>query len=182
MTIYSIFTSFTWTHPLTIPLTHPLTHPYTHPYTHPKVRTVPTNHKSSNRTELSRLDQVLLKFLVISHDLTHKPTHLPTLPSNHTPTHGWESLHKFKIFKQNQKISICSSSYSIFTDSGGAPPWGHMGGWVGVGLGGGNPHACTCTCMDACTHMHMCMHPCINMINMAASLVVAICNFLTCLF
>ena len=56
-------------------------------------------------------------------------------------------------------------SYRVFTDLGGYPPGGWMGGWVGVGFGGG-------------THTHVCM---LNMINMAASMVAAICNFLTCL-
>ena len=51
MTIYSIFLMI---------LQEP-THPSTHPYTYPTVGSVSTNHKSSNRIELSHLDQVLLK-------------------------------------------------------------------------------------------------------------------------
>ena len=40
------------------------TDPPIHPTTHlSKGESVSTNHKSSNRIELSRLDQVLLKFL-----------------------------------------------------------------------------------------------------------------------
>ena len=68
-----------------------------------------------------------------------------------------------------------------------------MGGYVGVGVGwvggggggvgwGHPPHMCTHghACMDAHTHAHT--HACmLNMINMAASMVAAICNFLTCL-
>ena len=63
-------------------------------------------------------------------------------------------------------------SYRVFTDLGGTPP----GGWVGGdGVGWGHPpHTCTCARM----HTHACM---LNMINMAASMVAAICNFLTCL-
>ena len=41
-----------------------------------------------------------------------------------------------------------------------------------VGLGEGTPHA------HVHAHTHACM---LNMINMAASMVAAICNFLTCL-
>ena len=46
----------------------------------------------------------------------------------------------------------------------------------GVGLGEGIPHARAH--MHTCAHTHACM---LNMINMAASMVAAICNFLTCL-
>ena len=51
-----------------------------------------------------------------------------------------------------------------------------MGGSLGVGLGGGTPHACMHVHTRA--HTHACM---LNMIKMAASMVAAICNFLTCL-
>ena len=68
MMIYSIFNNLTWTNPLT------------HPYTYPKVRSLSTNHKSSNRTELSCLDQVLLNFLWF-HMI------LPINPPIHQPTH-----------------------------------------------------------------------------------------------
>ena len=63
--------------------------------------------------------------------------------------------------------------YRIFTDLGGTPLVG--------GCGWGHP-PCTCartrTHAHACAHTHACM---LNMINMAASMVAAICNFLTCL-
>ena len=52
----------------------------------------------------------------------------------------------------------------------------------GVGMGASTPHACPHmhACMHAHTHAHT--HACmLNMINMAASMVAAICNFLTCL-
>ena len=59
-------------------------------------------------------------------------------------------------------------TYWIFTDLMGSPPLG----WVSVhGVGEGNPH------------MHVCTHRCmLNMINMDASIEVAICNFYTCIF
>ena len=58
-----------------------------------------------------------------------------------------------------------------------------MGGWVGGGGGGvgwGHPPR---TCARAQhTHVRVHTHACmLNMINMAASMVAAICNFLTCL-
>ena len=57
---------------------------------------------------------------------------------------------------------------------------------MGQGLGGGGvrwghpPHTCARarTHTHTCAHTHACM---LNMINMAASMVAAICNFLTCL-
>ena len=88
-----------------------------------------------------------------------------------TPTHRWKSLHRFQIFKRNQNISIRSSLIAFLVIWGGTP-WG-MGGWVGVGLDGVTPMH-----MRTYAHTHACM---LNMINMAASMVVAICNFLTCL-
>ena len=54
MTIYSIFNDLTWTDPLT--------HPTTHPYTYSNVGSLSTDHKSSNRIQLSRLDDDLLDF------------------------------------------------------------------------------------------------------------------------
>ena len=74
-------------------------------------------------------------------------------------------------------------SYRVFTDLGGYPPGG-VGGWVATGgVGWGYPpctytHARTCTHVYAHAYIHACM---LNMINMAASMVAAICNFLTCL-
>ena len=47
------------------------------------------------------------------------PIHLP----NQTPTHGWGSLHRFQIFKQNQIISIYSSLTEFLLIMRG-PPWG----------------------------------------------------------
>ena len=65
--------------------------------------------------------------------------------------------------------------YRILSDSGGPPPWGVADGWIGVGVGmgvwGGVSHACMHT--HACTHARTCM---LNMLNMDASMLVAICN------
>ena len=72
------------------------------------------------------------------------------------------------------------------------PPLGR-GWWVGV-LGWGwvwvcgacpmhythaHTHVHTCTCMHTCTHTSTCM---LNMLNMDASMLVAICNFYTCIY
>ena len=58
---------------------------------------------------------------------------------------------------------------------------GVVGGFVwGWGWVGAPPHTCVCACMHihACVHTHAYM---LNMINMAASMVAAMYNFLTCL-
>ena len=117
---------------------------------------VSTNHKSSNRIELSWFSHVLtfLKFLVFWPDPIHQPTH------------GWEILHRFQIFKRNWNILI-SSSVIKFLLIPQVPPW--VGVW-------GVSHAH----MHACTHTHTCMLNMINMLNMDASMSAAICNFYTC--
>ena len=74
------------------------------------------------------------------------------------------------------KISWFVQVLSRFYWFGGYPPGGWVGGG-GIGWGwdwvGAPP-----THVRTCTHTHACM---LNMINMAASMVAAICNFLTCL-
>ena len=63
--------------------------------------------------------------------------------------------------------------YRILSDSGGPPPWG-AGRWVD---GGGGRYGCLggVPCMHACTHTHA--HTCmLNMLNMDASMLAAICN------
>ena len=157
------------------------TDPTTHPYTYPNVGSVSTNHKSSNRIQLSRLDQVLLKFLWFH---MFWPTNPPIHPPTHqkTPTHGWGIFHRFQIFYWNQNISIRSSLIAFLLIWGGTPP----GGWVG-GVGWAwswvrAPPTYACTHMHTHMHTHVHTHACmLNMINMAASMVAAICNFLTCL-
>ena len=117
---------------------------------------VSTNHKSSNRIELSWFSQQFSNFS----DLTWPPLstpHSPTHPPNYTPTHGWGSLHRFQIFKQNWNISISSSAIEFWLIPG-VPPWGGGewvdgdGGWVdgGGGWWEGAPHPCA--------HAHACMH------------------------
>ena len=49
--------------------------------------------------------------------------------------------------------------------------------------GGGGGYGCVGV-SHACTHAHACMHTCtcmLNMLNMDASMSVAICNFYTCI-
>ena len=85
-------------------------------------------------------------------DPTHKPTHPPTHPWNYTPTHGWGSLHRFQIFKQNWNISISSSAIEFWLIPGVPHPggWG-VGGW-GWGVVTGSPH--TCAYARARTYVH----------------------------
>ena len=102
----------------------------------------------------------------------------PIHPPNQTPTHGWGVSTDFKSLSRielSQFIQVLLN----FTDYEGSSLWG----WLGVRVGGGKPHthAHTCAHMHACTCM--CAHTYINMlnmINMAASMVVASCNFLAC--
>ena len=59
----------------------------------------------------------------------------------------------------------------------GVPPWGG-GGWMD---GGGGQYECGGCPMHTCTHMHACTHTCtcmLNMLNMDASMLAAICNFI----
>ena len=148
---------------------HEPTHWPTHPPNHPPIHlskggSVSTNHKSSNRIELSRLDQILLKFLWFHiFRPTNPPIHPPTHQKKHPPMDGEFSTDS----KSSNRIEISwfVQVLSRFYWFGGDPPGG---GWVGGG--GVTPHARA--------HTHACM---LNMINMAASMVAAICNFLTCL-
>ena len=127
------------------PLTHPTTHTPTHGWvsTHPPMGGgVPTNHKSSNRIELSWLHQDL--FNCKSFDLT-PPISPLNQPSTHTHTHGLECLYKSSIFKQNWMISIRSRFIQLLviwpnptnwpTDPPLDPPnHPHTHPWVGVSL------------------------------------------------
>ena len=79
-----------------------------------------------------------------------QPTNPPTHPPTHqTKNHGWESLHRFQIFKQNRNISIRSSLIAILLLFV-VPP----GGVGVVELGGGTPQ----TCAHLHAHAHMCAH------------------------
>ena len=139
---------------------HELTHWPTHPPNHPPIHlskggSVSTNHKSSNRIELSRLDQILLKFLWFH---IFRPTNPPIHPPKKTPTYGWGIHHRFQIFKRNRNILIRSSFIAFLLIWGGTPPGGWVGGWVGVGLGGGTPHARADAHAHARTHTHVRTH------------------------
>ena len=117
---------------------------------------VSTNHKSSNRIELSWLGQDLLNFsdLTWSHPSTHSPIHPPTKSC----TQPWvgnspqiSNLHRFQIFKQNWNILISSSAIE-FWPIPGVPPGG--GRWVD---GGGVRYGCIrgVPCTHTSTHMHV---------------------------
>ena len=133
----------TWPHPLTHSSTQPPTHP--HP---PMGGSVSTNHKFSNRIELSWFSQQFLNFSDFTwpHPLTQPPTHPPM---NYTPTHGWRSLHRFQIFEQNWNILISSSTIEFWLIPGVPPRGGGLGGW-GSGVVTGSPHRRA--------HAHTCMH------------------------
>ena len=162
---------------------HPLTHPSIQPPTHPPMGGgVSTNHKSSNRIELSWFSQHFLNFLVFWPDPTHQPTYPPTHPPNYTPTHGWGILHKFEIFKRNWNILISSSVIEFLLILGVHPPGGVTDGWMGVRVGmsvWGVSHAHTHA--HTCTHTCICMLNMLIMLNMDASMLAAICNFYKCI-
>ena len=73
--------------------------------------------------------------------------------------------------------------YRILSDSGGPPPGGGGrwvdggGGWYGC-VGGCSMHVLMHTHAHTRTHTHTCM---LNMLNMDASMLAAICNFYTCI-
>ena len=125
--------------------THWCIQPPTHP---PMGGGVSTNHKSSNRIELSWFGQHFKIFLVIWPDPTHQPTH----PPNHTPTHGWGILYRCHIFKQNQIILISWSVIKCLLIPG--VPLGVVGvDWDGGMVG-------VCGVSHACMHAHTCTHAC----------------------
>ena len=138
-------------------LTHWLTHPPNHPPIHlSKGGSVSTNHKSSNRNELSRFDQVLLKFLW-SH--MFRPTNPPIHQPKKTPIHELGSLHRFQIFKRNWNISICSSPIAFLLIWGyGLPVAPYGSGEEADGLRGiwGHGEMHTCMYTHVCMHNHAC--------------------------
>ena len=80
------------------------------------------------------------------HPSTHPPS---THPPNYTPSHGWGSLHRSQIFKQNWNISISSSTIEFWLIPR-VPPWGvGVGGWGWWVLRG---------CPHTHAHAHACMH------------------------
>ena len=141
---------------------YPLTHPSTHPPTHPPMGGgVSTNHKSSNRTELSWFSQ------------HHPPTH----QTIHPPMGG--EFFRFQIFKRNWNILISSSVIEFILILGVHP----LGGWQMGAWGWGWVWVCGGCPMH--THMHAhartCMLNMLIMLNMDASMLAAICNFYTCI-
>ena len=156
----------TWPHPLTHPSTQPPTYP--HP---PMGGSVSKNHKSSNRTELSWLSKQFLNFYW--YDLTqpiNPPIHPPTHLTIHPPM-GGEFFTDFKSLNRIE-ISWFIQVLSNFNWLQGVNPWG-----VGVGMSvWGMSYACMHS--HTCTHTHTYM---LNMINMDASMLAAICNFYTCI-
>ena len=141
---------------------HEPTHWPAHPPNHPPIHlskggSVSTNHKSSNRIELSRLDQILLKFLWFHiFRPTNPPIHPPTHQKKHPPMGGEFSTDS----KSSNGIEISWFVQVLlrFYWFGGAPPWGWVGGWVGVGLGGGTPHARAHAHVHARTRTHVRTH------------------------
>ena len=113
------------------------------------------------------------------HPSTHPTTHPPTKPH----THSWVgNSSQISNLQTELKYLDKLKCYWILSDSGGPLPWGD-GRWVD---GGGDGHGCVGGCpmharmhMYARTHMHV-KHV-VNMINMDASMLVAICNFYTCI-
>ena len=140
--------------------THWPTHPPNHPPIHlSKGGSVSTNHKSSNRIKLSRLDQILLKFLWFHiFRPTNPPIHPPPTKKNTHPLVG--NSPQIPNLQTELKYLDSFKSYRVFTDLGGYPP----GGWVGGGWGwvGLVPP----THMRTCTHMHArtrtCAHTCMH--------------------
>ena len=123
------------------PPINPLTHPTTHTPTS-------TNHKSSNRIELSRLGQDLINFsrLTWPHPLTHWPNQPPTYP----PMGGGVSTNH----KSSNRIEL---SWLVEVLLNFYWFWGSPGGWWVGRLGGGG-----CECVGVlpllCTHIHACTH------------------------
>ena len=137
--------------------TDPPNHPPIHLF---KGGSVSTNHKSSNRIELSRLDQVLLKFLWF-HMFRPTNPHIysPTHQNKHPPMGGEFSTDS----KSSNGIEISRFIQVLlhFYWFGGVPPVGRVGG-CGWGWVGAPPmHMCTHTLMYA-AHARTCAHTCMH--------------------
>ena len=111
-------------------------------------------------------------------DPTHQPTQPPTHQTIHPPMGGEFSTN----FKSSNRIEISwlvqvLSNFNWFW-------WSPLGGgrWVDGGADGVGvcrmSHACKHAHACTSTHTRTCM---LNMINMDASMSVAICNFYTCI-
>ena len=104
------------------------------------------------------------------------PTHQPTQPPTKPHTHPWAgNSSQISNLQMELKYLDKLKCYQILSDSNGPPPWGG-GRWVD---GDGGRYGCVggVPCMHACTHMCMHTRTCmLNMLNMDASMLVAICN------
>ena len=116
------------------------------------------------------------------------PTHQPTQPPTKPHTHPWVgNSSQISNLQTELKYLDKLKCYRILSDSRGPPPWGVADGWMGVGVGMGVWGGVSC--MHTCMHMHMhththartCMLNMLNMLNMDASMSVAICNCYTCI-
>ena len=98
-------------------------------------------------------------------------THTPTKPHTHLWVGNSSQISNLQTeLKYLDKLKY----YRILSDSGGPPPWGVADGWMGVGVGMGVWGDVPCT--HACTHVRTCMLNMLNMLNMDASMLAAICN------
>ena len=146
------------------------TDPPIHPPIHlSKGGSVSTNHKSSNKIELSRLDKIVLKILWFHiFRPTNPPIHPPTHQKNHPPMGG-----KFSTDSKSSnriEISWFVQVLSRFYWFGGVPHWG---------VGGGNPHIRA----HAHTHAHARVYDIIgnSQWDIPISMGAAICMKLSCL-
>ena len=114
------FSDLTWPQPLNQPPIHP-----------PIGWSVYTNHKSSNRIELSQLLNFLWSYL-----------------STHTPTHRWGESPQISNLQTELKYLELFKTYWIFTDLGPSL-WG---GWVGSTSTRVHAHMHAC---NMCTHVHV---------------------------
>ena len=122
---------------------HPLTHPTTH--TPPMGGGVSTNHKSSNRTELSQLGQDSLNFYLFDLFSSINPPSHQTVhpPMDEGVSTDFKSSNRIEL---SWLVQLLLNFYWFWGSS-----WGVVGGWIGVGVsvgGWGVPH----------THTHACMY------------------------
>ena len=146
--------------------THWPTHPPTHPWVGVSLQII------NLQTGLNYLDSVNI-FQIFS-DLTwpHQSTHPTTHPPTKLHTHPWVgNSSQISNLQTELKYLDKLKCYRILSDSGGPSPWGVADGWMGVGVGMGVWGCVPCT--RTCTHAHTCM---LNMLNMDASMLEAICN------
>ena len=119
---------------------------------------VSTNHKSSNKIELSWLCQHLLSFSGFDLIPPINPNQRHTHQTMHPPMGGRFSTK----FKSSNIIELSSLVQVLlnFDWFQGSPLWGwQVVDWVGwVLVCGGVHHAHTSTCMHACMHAHTHMY------------------------